>query len=211
MRNGKVLCAEVFLHQTFGLRLQLFRGTFQIRRSLNVKNQVCVCGTGYNAEVMQSNTWVNLFEQFGYFRAEPVRFRVIDGNGIHVDYSGAVQLLREPFFRIVDNVMDFIDVGIIRDFGMQRNHRAPGTVIVNNQVMDGVNFRIGKNNFLDAVDKFRFGGLPEKRVDGILCRLKAGKQDQPGNDETAPSVNCDRGEVADDSGNQYKGSGNAVT
>lgn len=175
-----------------------------------VENQVRVGGSGHHAEVVDVDGVIDAVDQG--LDPLPGLFcdAVIRHHRVHVDDCLAAQTLLELFFHIVDLIVEIQHVFGRRHLRMEGDHHPAGTVVVDDQIMDADDTGVGHHQPADAGDEFRRRRRAQQRVQGIPGGADTGPEDERSHQNTAPAVDLQTGELADQRGGQYGGGGDAV-
>ena len=118
-------------------------------------------------------------------------------------------LIQLPF-NVIDHVMELKDIFVPRNFQMQGDHAAAGTVVMYDQIMDTVYFGMGHDNGTDFPDKCLVRSFSEKRVHGVFDRFYSGIEDENGYQQTAKSIDIDGCQAHNNHGCQNHRGGNGV-
>ena len=114
------------------------------------------------------------------------------------------------FFHIVDLIVEIQYVFGRRHLRMEGDHHPAGAVVVDDQIMDADDTGVSHHQLADAGDKFRRRRRAQQRIQGIPGSADAGPEDERGHQNTAPAVDLQTGELADQRGGQHGGGGDAV-
>ena len=189
---------------------QALRGHGELHGNDDVKDQVGVGRSLDDAEIVHGDDRVNGLDDFQNLLSQMNRLGIFILHRIHVDHSLAVELLGELPLDIVDGVVKLQDIAGCRHLAVERNDLSSGAVIVDQEVMDTENFRVGQGDLADALDKFWIWGLAQEGIEGILCGRKSRIKDKKAYNQTTPAVYIQRSESSDNRSNKNNGCGESI-
>ena len=100
--NNRVVAAvnipDFFLDAFDDLRVAIFKFV----GNYNIKNQVCMSGAGYNAEVVERKPGIYIQQYFFHTFFHGEGFGVIGAYGVHMDNRFALQPAVQLMFDIID-------------------------------------------------------------------------------------------------------------
>ena len=176
----------------------------------HVEDEVGVGGAGDHAEVVEGEAGVDALHQRHHRLLRLGHQGVVRRHGVHVDDGVAVQLRLELALNVVDLVVDFQQVGLGGDLRVEGDHQPPGAVVVDQQVVDADDGGVGQHQRGDLVHELLGGRGAQQGIDGVLCGVEAGKEDEGGHGHAAPAVDLQPREAGDQGGDEHRGGGHGV-
>ena len=137
---------------------------------------------------------------------------VVGVQGIHVDDADAAKLLVHLLHCLGQYLVELVDVLVPRNLAVDGDVKAPGTIVVDDQVVDADDLRVAQADLLDFLDKLRVGGRPQQLQEGRLHGVDSSLYDDEGHDEFEPSVQVHRVRepLEEDESHEYGRSGKGV-
>lgn len=175
-----------------------------------VKDKVCMGGAGDHAEIMDADGGIQLFELFRNLMAHMGNFRVVRFNGIHVDGGGTAETLLDFHFRPVNGVMETENIPVAADLRVEGYHEPAGAVVMDDQVVNTDNFRMGHDSILNTLYQFRIRRLAKKRGEGFPGGVVPGEDDKGCHGEAGEAVDIDMEKPGDAHGKEDHGGGDGV-
>ena len=94
--------------------------------------------------------------------------------------------------------MEPVDVGIAGDLRVQRDDQPAGAVVVDHHVVNANDVRLLNDDLADSADQTGVGLLPQQRGDRVARSAVSGPEDDQGDQNAAPGIEVDVGELVDD-------------
>ena len=145
--------------------LQLVVCQLESKRNDDVKDQLRALFPGNDPEVVHGQVRRDALQNLVEVIPQCDDVRVVCDNRIHMDCHQAVKLRFQVFLGFIDDLVKFHDVSACRDLGMEGDDPLPGSVIIDNQIVDACNLvALVRHDIPDLLYKCRIWCLPEKRV-----------------------------------------------
>ena len=128
-----------------------------------------------------------------------------------MDHRVAAQLLPQFLLHIVDLIVEGQHILVGGHLRVEGDHHPAGAVVVDDQIVDAHDPRVGHHKVVDLLDQLAAGGRPQQGVQGLLGGLDAGPQDEHRHQHAHPAVDHQVREVGHQGGQQHGGGGHAVT
>ena len=108
-----------------------------------------------HTEIVDLPAGIFFFYEPLHFLPEPVQFRIVRDDGIHMDGRLAHEAFVQLSFDIVDHVMGFQYIGFVRNFRVKGDETAARPVIVDDHVVDAQHAFMAHDGLIDILYQFR--------------------------------------------------------
>ena len=144
---------------------------------------------GDHAEVVDGDLVINAPHQRRHPLAGFCGHTVIRHNGVHMDDRLTAQFFLQFFFHIINLIMDIQHIFRSRHLGVEGDHHPPRTIVVDDQIVNSDNARMGHHQIPDSLDKLMGGRRAQQGVYSLLGRLGSRPQNQSRYQQAYPSIN----------------------
>ena len=116
---------------------------------------------------------------------------IVDFDRIHVDNERNSELAGDFPLRPVNDLVRVFNVAVRWNLGMDRNHGAVGTVVVDDEIVRADNAVIGLDKFGNLRAELGSSAAADQRFDGVAGDAEAGVHDENGNRNARPAVDAE--------------------
>ena len=141
-----------------------------------------------DAQVVRVIAGIPFVDNFIQNVADVVDFVDICAERIHVDVDFHVVFILQFIFQYVQRGVDFSQVSLIRDFGVDGTEHAARTVVVDADVVDADDVFTFQGRIDDAPDEFRIRRFAQENIDDVLGDAVAGVHDHQANGRAGSGV-----------------------
>ena len=159
---------------------------------------------------MDGHAAVHLPHQLRHPSAQLHDLCIIGDDGVHVDHGVAVQGALELHFGGVNDVMQLQNISVSRHLRMEGHHHPTGAIVVDHQIVDAADRRVGQNHLPDPLHQFLLRRLAQQRPQRLLGRLIPGKEDEARHHKAHPTVNHQGGEPSHQHSRQHRRGGDGI-
>ena len=174
-------------------------------RDGTVKNHVCMCRAGHNAQVVDVGHRREFLDLTLQKRLQLVRVGVTGHDGVKVDRRDQPVLHKQVPLNAVNDIVTVHDVVLSVHFQMEADQAAAGAVVVDHQIVHAQHAGIAQGLFLNMLDQIRVRRRTQQRIDGVFDEHCTAVQNERRHTDTHQSVNADKaGELCQNRGCQNR-------
>ena len=179
-------------------------------RHVDVADDVQAGVARRDAQVVRVIAGISFVDDFIQDVADVVDLVDVRAERVHVDVDFHVVFILQFIFQYVQRGVDFGQVGLVRDFGVDGTEHAARSVVVDADVVDADDVFAFQGRIDDAPDEFRVRRFAQEDVDDVFGNAVAGVHDHQADGRAGSGVDGQRRELLGNGSDQDARRGDGI-